>query len=380
MSGALRGRYDVHSGHLDIAGLNLATPHSEANASGRLGPRDVELKLAITTSSLQEFQPLLTATGQSPLPIELNGRASFNGTISGKFAYPDIVGRLLATDFSFVFTSTLASVPPPHPSKLSTVESLIHVEQNPAEQKPKPKAPRIHVDSFAGDVQYGRSAVALHNGVIEQGRAQLNVDGSATLEDGSFTANSPFEVRAAIHNGSVADLQRTLGTDYPVSGTMNFNLQVSGTENDEHGHGQLSVSGGEAYGHPIKTLTSDIVLANHEVAFENLRLEALGGVVLGTAAFNLNNRQVRTDLRGDNIDLEKITELQTVPLQERGTASFTLKTSGTLEQPDGGRARGNRQPRIQRRIRWRTGDRCRQPWRQIATHRAFEVRERVAVA
>ena len=173
----------------------------------------------------------------------------------------------------------------------------------------------------------------MRNGVIEQGGAQLNVDGSATLEDGSFTANSPFEVRAAIHNGSVADLQRTVGTDYPVSGTMNFNLQVSGTENDEHGHGQLSVSGGEAYGHPIKTLTSDIVLANHEVAFEKLRVEALGGVVLGTAAFNLNNRQVRTDLRGDNIDLEKITQLQTVPLQERGTASFTLKTSGTLDQP-----------------------------------------------
>src|SRR5450755_970305 len=114
---------------------------------------------------------------------------------------------------------------------------------------------------------------------------------------------------------------------------MNFNLQVSGTENDEHGHGQLSVSGGEAYGHPIKTLTSDVVLENHEVAFQNIHLEALGGVVLGTAAFNLNKHEVRTDLRGDNIDLEKISELQTVQLQERGIASFTLKTSGTIEQP-----------------------------------------------
>ena len=334
VSGALRGHYDVHSGVLAIAGLNLATPHSEAIASGELGPRDAQLKIAVTTGSLKEFQPLLTAAGQPQLPIELNGRASFNGTLNGKLAYPDIVGRLLATDFSYIFTPMLASVAAtPHPSKVSTVESLIHVEQNPTEQKPKLKAPRIHVDSFAGDVQYGRSAVAVHNGVIEQGGAQLNVDGSATLQDGSFTANSPFEVRAAIHNGSVADLQRTLGTNYPVSGAVNFNLQVSGTENDEHGHGQLSVSGGEAYGHPIKTLTSDVVLANHEVAFENIRLEALGGVVLGTAAFNLNKREVRTDLRGDNIDLEKISELQTVQLQERGIASFTLKTSGTLERP-----------------------------------------------
>ena len=45
----------------------------------------------------------------------------------------------------------------------------------------------------------------------------------------------------------------------------------------------------------------------------------------GSAAYNLNNRQLRSDLRGDNIDLEKITELQTAPLQERGTASFTAQ-------------------------------------------------------
>ncbi|HEY4934184.1 MAG TPA: translocation/assembly module TamB domain-containing protein [Terriglobales bacterium] len=334
VSGALLGRYDVHTGLLAVSQLNLATPHSEANASGELGARDLQLKLGVTTSNLNEFQPLLSAIGQSPPPIELNGRASFNGTVSGKVAYPDIAGRLLATDFSYVFTPTLASVAAaPHPSKVSTVESLLHVEQHPPEQKPQPKAPRIHVDSFAGDVQYGRNKVAVHNGVIEQGGAQLNVDGSATLVDGSFTADSPFEVRAAIHNGSVADLQRTLGTNYPVSGVMNFSLQASGTENDEHGHGQLSVSGGEAYGHPIKTLTSDIVLENHEVAFNNIRVQALSGTVAGTAAYNPNSRQVRTDLRGDNIDLEKLTELQTVPLQERGTASFTLKTSGTLDQP-----------------------------------------------
>ena len=67
--------------------------------------------------------------------------------------------------------------------------------------------------------------------------------------------------------------------------------------------------------------------------FENIHVEALGGVVAGSVAYNLNNRQMRSDLRGDNIDLEKITELRTARLQERGTASFTLKTSGTLEQP-----------------------------------------------
>ena len=335
VSGALRGSYDVHSGLLAVSQLNLATPHSEANASGELGPSEAQLKIAVTTSNLQEFEPLLTAAGQSPLPVELNGRASFNGTMNGKFAYPDIVGRLLATDFDFVYTPTPSPAKNPQPSRLSVVESLLHLGQAPPEPQPSAvsRARRFHVDSFAGDVQYGRNMIALHDGVIEQGGAQLNLDGSATLEDGSFTANTPFEVKAAIHNGSVADLQRTVGTNYPVSGTVNFSLQASGTQSDAHGRGQLSLMGGEAYGHPIKRVTSDIVLANHEAQFANIHVEVLGGVVAGSGAYNLTNHQVRSDLRGDNLDLEQISELQTVPVQERGTANFTLKTSGSLDQP-----------------------------------------------
>ncbi len=333
VSGALHGRYDLRSGLLAIAQMNLATPHSEANASGELGPTEAQLKLAVTTTSLQEFQPLLNAMGQSALPVELNGAASFNGTLSGKLAHPDIAGRLLATDFSYVYTPQAPPTATPQPTPLHTVESLLHLPQSPPEPKPQPLARRIHIDSFVGDIQYSRTEVALRNGVIEQGNAQLNVDGSATLDDGTFTANTPFDVRAAIHNGSVADLQRTVGTDYPVSGTVNFTVQATGTENDAHGRGQFSLTGGQAYGHAIKTLTADIVLANHEAGLENVKLEALGGTVAGSAAYNLNTRQIRSDLRGDHIDLEKVTELQSARLQEKGTASFTLKTSGTPGQP-----------------------------------------------
>ena len=335
VSGALHGRYDVRSGLLAISQLNLATPHTEASASGELGRRDVGLKVAITTSSLQEFQPLLGASGESAIPVELNGRASFNGTVSGKLAYPDIAGRLLATDFSYVYTPATAPAPAPKPTAVSAIESLLHPGQAAAEPKPQPVAVsrRVHIDSFAGDVQYGRTAVALHNGVIAQGSAQVNLDGSATLTDGNFDANSPFDLRASIHNASVSDLQRTIGTDYPVSGVVNLSLQASGTENNAHGQGHLSLTGGEAYGQSIKSLTSDIVVANHEVGLENIRLEALSGVVTGLVAYNVTSHQVRSDLRGDKIDLEKIAALQTAPLQERGTASFTLKTSGTLDQP-----------------------------------------------
>ncbi len=330
MSGALRGRYDVHSGSMDIAQLNLATPHTEANTSGTLGPNVADLKFAVTTTSLKECKPLLNAMGHAALPIELDGRASFNGTMRGRLELPDIVGHLLATDFTYVYTP---EQPASKPEPVSTVQSLLHLGQATPEPKAPPEQRHIHIDSFAGDVQYGSTEIALHDGVIVQGNAHLSVDGSASLENGSFTRNSPFTVEAFIHNASVGDLQQTVGTHYPLSGTVNLNLQVSGTQADPHGHGQLSVTGGEAYGHAVKTLTAGLVLGNQEAQFDNIRVEALGGSVTGTAAYNFSNRQLRTDLRGENFDLAQVGELQSIPLQERGTASFTLKTSGTLDQP-----------------------------------------------
>jgi translocation and assembly module TamB len=335
VSGAFRGRYDLHSGTTDIAQLNLATPCTEVNASGVLGSRTAELKLGVTTTSLQEFQPLLNAMGQSAVPVELNGRASFSGTVSGRLDHPDIAGRLLATNFSYVYTPPQPPAPKPQPTLVSKVKSALHIGQAASEPTPPAsQAKRVHIDSFAGDLQYGRTQVALRNGVIEQGSAHLNVEGSATLDNGTLTDRSPFEVHASIRNANVADLQRTIGTDYPVSGVVNLSLDASGTRLDPHGQGHLTVTGGEAHGHPIKTLTADLTMANQEARLEKIRIEALGGSVSGNAAYNLNSREVRADLRGENIDLAQVSELQSVPVREHGTANFTLKTSGPLSQPN----------------------------------------------
>ncbi len=112
-SGSFRGRYDVDSGDTEVAVLNLATPHTEMNASGAIGSRTVQLRVSANTNSLSEFQPLLSAEGQSSIPVEIAGRASFDGTLSGKISHPDIVGRLLATDFSYIYTPAATTAPPP---------------------------------------------------------------------------------------------------------------------------------------------------------------------------------------------------------------------------------------------------------------------------
>ena len=330
-SGTFRGRYDVRSGDTAITALTLATPHTEISAAGGIGSHSVQLKVGVNTNSLHEFQPLLSQ-GQASIPVEIQGRANFNGTVSGKIAHPDIVGRLLATDFSYVYTPAAPHAPPTQEKK-SALASILHLGKAEAESAPSPHPRRIHIDSLAGDVQWGGTMLALNNGIVEQGAARLNLDGSVQLKDGEFNDNSPFQFDASLRNADMSDLQKTVGTDYAVKGIVNLVIQASGTKADPHGRGSVSISGGEAYGYSIKTASSDIVLADQFAQLQNIRLDALGGSLFGTVEYKLDTHEVKTDLRGEKIDLAQVRELQTAALQEHGTASFTLKTSGTLQQP-----------------------------------------------
>ena len=205
VSGALRGRYDVHSGLLGVSQLNLATPHSEANASGELGSRDVAVEGCHHYQQPAGVPAVVECNG----PVVASGRTRRQGQLQWHDERKARLSRHCGTPAGYRFQLCL------HPGVrtcCNAAAGAVRARWNRfctsdrlrPEPPPQPEARRVHIDSLAGDVQYGRTAVALHNGVIEQGSAHLNVDGSATLEDGTFTANSPFEVQASIHNASVA--------------------------------------------------------------------------------------------------------------------------------------------------------------------------------
>ena len=133
VSGHLSGRYGARSESTELSALSLTTPHSHLDATGTLGTTFAALKLNVNTSSLTELQPMLTAMGNAPLPIELGGSAHFSGTLNGKLRTPQIAGHLQATNFAYIYTPA-AETParrtaPPPPAKH---KSLFHLASNPA--------------------------------------------------------------------------------------------------------------------------------------------------------------------------------------------------------------------------------------------------------
>ncbi len=336
VSGNLRGRYSLRSGRTDLAVLTLNTPQSHVEASGALSETSAALKVSANTTSLAEFEPMLKAMGNAPLPIGLSGAVSFDGTLNGRFRAPQVAGHLLATNFTYLYVPTANAPAQPGPKPVATHKSWFHSSSTPEPAPvPPPAAPprRIHIDQFSADVEYSPSAVAVHHATVQEGSARITVDGSAALDKGNFNENSQFKIQAAIHDGDITEFQHAFGTSYKISGKLNLTLQAAGTEADPHGRGQLSLTEGEARGRPIIALTSKIQFANHAAELDEIHLQAKRGTVVGSAAYNFRSKEMKLDLTGQSIDLADIPEAQTPHLQTAGVANFTVKGSGTADEP-----------------------------------------------
>ena len=335
VTATVRARYNPKAQLMDFSALTLTTPHSHLNATGTLGSTSAAMHVVLNTTSLTEFQPLLTAMGSPPPPVELAGGATFDGTLTGRLKDPQIAGHVQASDFTYIYTPSVQKAAPSATQAPAKKKSLFHFASAPPPPPPQPAAQprRIHIDQFSGDVQYSSTGVAVHHGIIQEGSAHLNVDGSATLEKGSFTENLPFQVQATIRHADIAELQRAAGMNYPVTGTLNFTFQAGGTEANPHGSGRFSLTAAQAYGRPVKSLTANLGFANHEAQLDDIQMQAMRGKVAGSAAYNFSNKAVRFDLAGESIDLADVPELQMPRLQVAGVGKFTAKGAGTIEQP-----------------------------------------------
>ena len=331
VSGNVRGRAALRAERIELSSLNINTPHSHLDATGSLGATSAMLRLKADTTSLVELQPLMSS--KSSLPIDLGGKASFDGTLSGRLRTPDIIGHIEATNFTYLYApATLPQQQQPPPPKHKWLHPASAPQAPSATQTPA--APRrIHVDSFAGDVQYSQTALAIHHALIEEAGAELHMDGTATLDKGDLTDNSQFQVQAALHNADIAQLRRILQVDFPLQGKLNFAVQAAGTVGNPHGQGQFSLTQGELHNRPIKALTSRISFADHAVQLSDIHLQAAHGTVTGLAAYNFHTREAQLDLKGQSVDLADVAEVQTRRLQIAGVANFYVKGSGTLEHP-----------------------------------------------
>ncbi|HUS19970.1 MAG TPA: translocation/assembly module TamB domain-containing protein [Terriglobales bacterium] len=316
----LRGEYIGAQKVLHLAELNLATRSTRLQGSGTLGTDTGRLTLKAETTDLGEFDPLLS-TPSAKFPIVLEGRATFDGTVSGRFEQPNVRGRLEIAGFESTVTVPSSSIAP-----VTTAAA----PANPAPANTK----KIHWDALGVDLDYSPQQIVVQNGTLRRGTAQINFSGRSSLRKGAFDKdNSVFNAKVDLRNATLPDVQSLAGTNYPVTGTVNGAVEVSGTMKTLAGQGHVQLAAGEIYGEPYKSLTSDIRFRGQDVELRNVNLAQNGARMNGNVAYNLTTKFFRFDAKAVNVDLSHVQRLKTMRATMGGIASLEASGSGTIEAP-----------------------------------------------
>jgi translocation and assembly module TamB len=301
----LQGKYRGATDSLELTQFNLTTPASRLQASGILASPST-LHFSVSTSNLEEWRPLVAALGgPTDLPFRVDGNATFNGTAAGTFSSPTLSGTLVAEDFEFTVPATSRT-----PEKL------------------------VHWDSLAASVQFSSHDLSVRGGTLRRGDTNANFELNASLQKGQFTENSPYTAHVNLHNVDVASTAALAGFDYPVTGTADIAVQISGTRAHPQAQGHIHAAGASAYGEAIEKIDADLHVGSNETELTNIVLTHQDAEVSGSAAYIPAQRGFRLDLVGKNFDLSRVHQIQLDPLLIEGRADFTLQGSGTLSAPE----------------------------------------------
>lgn len=299
-----QGKYRAASDSLELAKFNLATPSSKIDASGLLATSST-LHFSVSTSNLEEWRPLVAALGgPTNLPFRVNGNAAFNAVAAGTFSSPNLSGTLVAEDFEFTVPAT---------------------SQTPQTQ--------VHWDSLAASIQFSSHDLSVRGGTLRRGDTSADFELNAQLQKGQFTEYSPYNARVNLHNVDVASTAALANFDYPVSGTADLSLQISGTRAHPQAQGHIRATNASAFGESIEKFDADLHVGASETTLSNIRLTHQDAEVTGSAAYAPASRGFRLDLAGKNFDLSRVWQIQLDPLPIEGRADFELQGSGSVDAP-----------------------------------------------
>jgi translocation and assembly module TamB len=298
------GVYHTATDTLDLPHFNLTTPTSRVQASGTLSSTSA-LRLSVSTSSLADWLPFVAAVrGPALFPVVLNGRATFNGNMSGEVSAPQLAGNLTVDDFEVNFPATNGN-----------------------------RVIQTRWDSLSTSVQLSSHAIVLRGAALRRGDTSAEFEGSATLQRGHLTDDSTLSLHASLHNTDLSYVQAFAGYNYPLAGKADISVDLTGTLSDPSAEGQIHLSDAVVYSQPVQRFDSSFRLTNGEFAFDNLRLLYDDSVTTGNAAYNPATHAFRLGLAGNNFDLTAIPQIHSNRLLAEGHADFVLKGSGTPDAP-----------------------------------------------
>lgn len=284
---------------LTLTNSYVHTPQTSLDLNGTVGNRS-HLIVALQARDLREIASVAEmfstpAPGKPPAqPLDLAGAATFSGNVTGSLSSPHLTGQLAATNLRFNGTAW--------------------------------KVFRTGVDASPSQAQ-------LINADLEplpKGRIRMNA--RVGLQKWTFSPASPVQIDLNASDLDVASLTKFAGQDLPVTGTLNTQVALHGSEDNPVGNGTLSLTRATAYNEPIDSVQIQFD-GTGDQARANLSLRLPAGTVQSRVTVWPKEKKYNAQLSSTGITIDKLETVKARNLGAAGTVAIQASGQGTFDNP-----------------------------------------------
>ena len=299
----VRLAYHARLSSLEIVDLTANTAATQLRASGSLANSATSVRLSFASTDIREWQPIMSLVLTSGVPVNVHGRATFNGTAIGALSNLTIAGRVQLQDFDAAFGQDASSPP-------------------------------FHVDMLGTDLQVSSRNLNLRDGILQSGGTTLKLDGSVGLTGWNVTQASPMRLRLDIENAEAGELAAQFATDVRLTGRINAHLELAGTKSNPQAKGSLNWVNASVQDYRFDSVTADGTLDGTQLGFSNVELLRGQSRINAHGTYDLATKTFQINLAGTNFSLAELAPLQRSRVKLTGALDFTADVAGSRLRPD----------------------------------------------
>jgi translocation and assembly module TamB len=292
-------RYDGPQNLISIPTGNIQLPATTVTAHGQIGGLSGRSNLVVHAVSTNLHQLMLLATDMSATGAppsnssalaSLQGALTLNGNIQGTLKNPSVAAQLSVTN--------------------------IQVREG-------------QFRSLQLALNASPSLISIHNGSLQATEhGQLLFTAQAGLTRWSYQPSSPVTASLQIHQMPLAMLDQLVTTSYPITGFLNGNVQIHGSELNPVGQGRLQISKARLKDEPIQTVTLQFTADDGTI-----RSQASVGTSHATVNFTPKTKayELALDMPPQEVSKWHIVQAKNLPI--KGQLSITARGAGTINDP-----------------------------------------------
>ena len=294
VNGALHVAYDGPRQTIEVHDTAFRLPSATLTAQGSISDHS-NLQLQVIANDLHQLAALASSfRAAQAAPPAVSGSATLNASVQGSMKKPAITAQLTAQNLQV------------EGSQWNTAKLVMHATPS-----------RVIVDNVS---------------LISAQRGQVNLTASVGLKNWSYEPANPIQAHVDARQLRLSDLQHLAKQNYPVSGDLSMNVNLSGSQLEPVGSGSMQIANARAYGEPIQTLAAKFQ-AQHGTVVSTLNVAAPAGAIEANLSYTPKTKAYKVQLNAPAVVLQKLRSVQEKNIDVNGTITASVNGAGTLDDP-----------------------------------------------